>query len=47
MYVLSEVVSRCGLEQRLPRVGDMLYDVILRDRAIGWRPDPFSADFVE
>ena len=21
----------------MPRVGEMLYDIVLRDRAIGWR----------
>jgi hypothetical protein len=42
--VLSGVLSRCDLEQRIPFFGGMLHGVVLRDRAIGWRTAPYVID---
>jgi hypothetical protein len=42
-YELSGVFSKGELGQKFSRVGGMLHDVVLRDRAIIWRTTPVAA----
>jgi hypothetical protein len=45
--VLFGVVNMCELKRRISLVGKMLYDVVLRERAISRRSAPYVVDLSE